>query len=309
MASAIHFNSRRSKNSFVKVSCAALPENLIEDELFGHEKGAFTGAIQQRKGRFELANKGTILLDEIGDLPPSTQVKLLRVLQEKEFERLGGTMTLKVDVRIIVATHKDLEKLISEGKFREDLYYRLAVIPIQMPPLRERRDDIPALVDHLVKVKSSDLGKSAPSVSDKAMAKLQSYSWPGNVRQLSNIVERAVLLCGSSSILPEHVHIHEHKQAPAESSESLVPMNVNIDKDKAGKALIYLEECEETARGGSDVTHEQLATRWGCAKSNVTQRIGFVKNEMKLILNHPPNSGRWPAARASGCFESWSILP
>ncbi len=194
VASAVHYNSLRAAKPFVKVNCAALPETLLESELFGHEKGAFTGAVVQRKGRFELAHGGTIFLDEIGDLTAATQIRLLRVLQEKEFERVGGTGTIAVDVRVITATNRNLEKLIEEAKFREDLYYRLNVFPIHVPPLRERRTDIPLLVDYFIEKYARVNNKEVKRISTPAINMLMAYHWPGNVRELENCIERAVLL-------------------------------------------------------------------------------------------------------------------
>ncbi len=205
VAHAIHYNSLRASKPFVKVSCAALPETLIESELFGYEKGAFTGAQARKKGRFELADGGTLFLDEIGDLNLSTQVKLLRVLQEREFERLGGTETIKVNVRLIVATNKDLEKAIGEGEFREDLYYRLNVFAIFMPPLRERKPDILLLAEHFVEKFEREHRKRIRRISTPAIDMLTSYHWPGNVRELENVIERAVLVCDSNVIHGHHL--------------------------------------------------------------------------------------------------------
>jgi Nif-specific regulatory protein len=193
VARAIHFTSSRRNNAFVAVNCAALPENLIESELFGHEKGSFTGALQQRRGRFEQANGGTIFLDEVGDIAPSVQVRLLRVLQEREFERVGGDRTIKVNVRVIAATSKNLEAAMKEGRFREDLFYRLNVFPIHLPPLRERRSDIMLLADHFVQKYNEMYKKNVKRISTAAINMMMSYHWPGNVRELENCIERAVL--------------------------------------------------------------------------------------------------------------------
>jgi len=200
VARAIHFHSNRRDASFVKVNCGALAEGVLESELFGHEKGSFTGAVKRRLGRFELANKGTIFLDEIGDVPLGTQVKLLRVLQEREFERVGGEETVKVDVRVITATNKNLMKMVEEGKFREDLFYRLQVIPIDLPPLRDRTDDIPMLVEHFLEKKATQLNKKRPNMNENAIKELLKYCWPGNVRELENVIERAVVLCEGEEI-------------------------------------------------------------------------------------------------------------
>ena len=194
IARAIHDISFRKNRPLVKVNCAAIPPDLIESDLFGHEKGAFTGALTQKIGRFELADKGTIFLDEIGDIPKELQVKLLRILQEGEFERVGNPNTIKVDVRVIAATNRDLEKIIAAGDFREDLFYRLNVFPINLPPLRKRKDDIPMLVKHFMQKYSAKIGKTVQTITKSAMNTLQSYHWPGNVRELENIVERALVI-------------------------------------------------------------------------------------------------------------------
>ena len=194
IAHAIHNASQRYGRAFIKLNCAAIPLDLLESELFGHEKGAFTGAIAQRIGRFEMADKGTLFLDEVGDIPPALQPKLLRVLQEQEFERLGNGRTHKVDVRLVAATNRDLQKMVARGQFRGDLYYRLNVFPILLPALRERREDIPALVTHFVELFSRRMGKQVHSIPPETMSAFQSYSWPGNIRELQNLVERAVIL-------------------------------------------------------------------------------------------------------------------
>lgn len=205
VAQAIHYNSKRSEKPFIKVNCAALPESIIESELFGHEKGSFTGALNQRKGRFELANGGTIFLDEIGDLSIATQVKLLRVLQEKEFERVGGVETIKTDVRIITATNRNLEELIENNQFRQDLYYRLNVFPIHIPPLRKRKADIMLLSDYFVEKYSQTNHKSVKRISTPAIDMLMCYHWPGNVRELENCIERAVILSNDEVIHAHHL--------------------------------------------------------------------------------------------------------
>ena len=205
IAHAIHYNSLRSKQPFIKVNCAALPETLIESELFGYERGAFTGADRRKKGRFEMANGGTIFLDEIGDLPPQTQIKLLRVIQEREFERLGGTETIKVNVRLITATNKNLEEAIAGGAFREDLFYRLNVFTIFLPPLRERKSDILLLAEHFLAKYEREHGKEIKRISTPAIDMLASYHFPGNVRELENVIERAVLVCDEQVIHGHHL--------------------------------------------------------------------------------------------------------
>jgi Nif-specific regulatory protein len=209
VANVIHYNSPRSKGPLVKVNCGALPETLLESELFGHVKGAFTGAIQNRKGRFELAHQGTLFLDEVSEMSPRLQVKLLRVLQEGEFEPVGGTQTIRVDVRVVAATNTDLKETIRQGRFRQDLYYRLNVVPIHLPPLRERREDIPMLVDHFLEKYNRENGKTVTKISREVLDHLLAYSWPGNVRELENCIEHAVVMSPgntlSASLLPAEV--------------------------------------------------------------------------------------------------------
>jgi len=201
IAHAIHNVSPRCGRPFIKLNCAAIPFDLLESELFGHERGAFTGAIAQKTGRFELADKGTLFLDEVGDIPLALQPKLLRVLQEQEFERLGSGRTHRVDVRLVAATHQDLEQMVKRNQFRSDLYYRLNVFPITLPPLRERRQDIRPLLEHYVEVFSSRMGKRIDTIPDEFVNAFESYSWPGNVRELQNVIERAVIL-SNDGLLP-----------------------------------------------------------------------------------------------------------
>jgi len=203
VARAMHRNSPRSSKPFIAINCAAIPEGLLESELFGHERGAFTGAVTQKKGRFEMANGGVVFLDEIGELAPALQVKLLRVLQEREFERVGGTRPISVDIRLIAATNSDLKEAAKAGSFRQDLYYRLNVVSLVVPPLRERREDIPMLADYFVVKSSSRCKLKAKQISPEAMACLVNYDWPGNVRELENAVERALVLAWSDVIRPE----------------------------------------------------------------------------------------------------------
>jgi two-component system response regulator AtoC len=205
VAEALHRASKRNPHPMVKVSCAALPESLLETELFGHEKGSFTGAMTQRKGRFETANKGTIFLDEIGEMTLGTQTKLLRILQEREFERIGSSVPIKVDIRVIVATNRNLAEEVDGGRFREDLYYRLNVIHIHMPPLRERMEDVPLLVEHFLTKFRHKADAIPTTISEEAMARLMEHDWPGNVRELENAVERAVVLSRGNTIMPDHL--------------------------------------------------------------------------------------------------------
>jgi formate hydrogenlyase transcriptional activator len=202
IARALHNLSSRYGRPFIKLNCAAIPFDLLESELFGHEKGAFTGAIAQKIGRFELADKGTLFLDEVGDIPLALQPKLLRVLQEQEFERLGSGRTHQVDVRLVAATHRNLVDMVKRNEFRSDLYYRLNVFPIPLPPLRARREDIPALVEHFVEIYARRMGKQIDQISPEAMSELTSYAWPGNIRELQNFIERSVILSSGNVLRP-----------------------------------------------------------------------------------------------------------
>jgi Nif-specific regulatory protein len=244
IAQAIHYNSLRAKKPFVKVSCAALPESLIESELFGYEKGAFTGAQARKQGRFELAEGGSLFLDEIGELNVATQVKLLRVLQEREFERLGGTQTLKVNVRVMTATNKKLEDAIEQGTFREDLYYRLNVFAIFVPPLRERKPDIPLLADHFLEKFAAEHHKGIKRISTPAIDMLMSYHWPGNVRELQNVIERSVLVCDADVI-------HSHHLPPtlqtAEASGTVT--SVALEEAVAAYERDLIQDALKTTRG------------------------------------------------------------
>jgi two-component system response regulator AtoC len=219
VAEALHFNSNRRSGPMVKVSCAALPETLLEAELFGHEKGSFTGAMTQRRGRFEMADKGTIFLDEIGEMTVPTQTKLLRVLQERKLERIGSNLPIKVDIRIIVATNKDLQKQVELQKFRDDLYYRLNVINIHMPPLRDRKEDIPSLVEHFLAKHRYSATAQPAAISEEAIRRLMEYNWPGNVRELENVIERAVVLSRGQIITSRELPFGEHEGGDGEDSE------------------------------------------------------------------------------------------
>jgi formate hydrogenlyase transcriptional activator len=237
IARAIHNLSSRESNAFVKLNCAAIPTGLLESEMFGHEKGAFTGAIAQRVGRFELANRGTVFLDEIGEIPLELQPKLLRVLQEREFERLGSTRTLRTDARLIAATNRDLTAMVEEQKFRSDLYYRLNVFPVRVPPLRERREDIPLLVRHFVQQFSRRMNRGVESIPSETMNALVRYDWPGNIRELQNVIERAVIV-STGPVL----------RAPLDDLRSRVPSaeasSGGSASEDAGKMRGVLEDAE-----------------------------------------------------------------
>jgi PAS domain S-box-containing protein len=247
LARALHSLSPRDHQPFIKVSCAALPETLLESELFGHEKGAFTGAIRERKGRFELADKGTIFLDEIGDLSPTVQVKLLRVLQEQQFERLGGNETIQVDVRVIAATHRDLPRLMRESKFREDLYYRLNVIPIHLPALRERKSDIPLLVEFLLERLAAKGKGKVLSLSPRAMSVLMEHDWPGNVRELENALEHAIVCSRGGAIEPDAFPNSVVGTQPGHAHHSKRPRPASAADEK--DALLHALEASRWNRG------------------------------------------------------------
>ncbi len=229
IARAIHDKSRRASGPFIKINSTAIPENLLESELFGYEKGAFTGANASKPGKFELADKGTLFLDEIGDVPPAIQVKLLRVLQDREFERLGGTRTVKVDVRLIAATNRDLREALEQGTFREDLYYRLNVVPIDIAPLRQRKEDIPDLVNLFISRFAGDSGKQVKSISPEAMQILVNYHWPGNVRELQNIIERACALAKGTVIEPDDIHLDVLPSKAANGASGFLPEGMTLE--------------------------------------------------------------------------------
>ncbi len=244
VANAIHHNSPRATQPFIKVACAALPETLLESELFGHEKGAFTGAIARKEGRFQLAHRGAIFLDEVGEMSATTQAKILRVLQEKEFEPLGSTRAVKVDVRVIAATNKDLEKEVREGRFREDLFYRLNVVPVSLPPLRERKEDIPALASHFLSIYRKKNKKELREISGKALDLLVRYDWPGNIRELENCIERAVVIARGEIIAPADLP-PQIQALSSEKEDSEVRFPSGISLQEVEKALI-LRTLEDT---------------------------------------------------------------
>lgn len=253
VAQSIHYNSDRASKPFIRVNCAALPENIIESELFGHEKGAFTGAATSRKGRFELAHQGTIFLDEIGDLTPAVQIRLLRVLQEREFERVGGNETVKVNVRVITATNRDLEAMMASGKFRQDLYYRLNVFPIVVPPLRERRTDILELANFFVEKYSRENHKYVRRISTPAIDMMMSYHWPGNVRELENCLERAVLLTNDDVV---HGHHLPPTLQTSEASNTIIKGTLEETLERVEKEMLI--EALKDARGNKARAARQL---------------------------------------------------
>jgi len=277
IARAIHYNSPRSDGPFIKINCAALPHTLLESELFGHEKGAFTGASATKKGRFELADGGSLFLDEIGDLPMDIQIKFLRVLQERAFERLGGTRTIDVDVRIIAATHQDLESAIAQGKFRQDLYYRLNVVPIPLPPLRERRDDIPILTEHFLAKYNWENNRKV-RITGRALQRMVSHDWPGNVRELENTIERMVIMSRRRLIMPEDLLLPtdlEGKHAVVESGAAAgggtrtmvrpgtftLPSLREVERQQVLQALAQTDGIQVRAAALLEITPRQLAYR------------------------------------------------
>jgi transcriptional regulator with GAF, ATPase, and Fis domain len=263
IARAIHRLSRRRDAVMVKVNCGALPSTLAESELFGHERGAFTGAVQQKRGRFELANNGTIFLDEVGELSLDVQVKLLRVLQEQELERLGSTRPTKVNIRVIAATNRELQNEVENGTFRSDLFYRLNIFPIHVPPLRERKEDVPLLAAHFVSDFARRMGKNVDRIGSAAAARLAAYRWPGNVRELANVMERAVILCEGSVIQDEHVGVLERGSRPGESDVFLTL--AEMERQHIQRAL---------ARTGGVLAGPQGAARLlGMRRSTVWSRM------------------------------------
>jgi transcriptional regulator with GAF, ATPase, and Fis domain len=287
VAGALHATSRRKDKPFIKVNCAAIPHDLMESELFGHERGAFTGAVTAKPGRFELADGGTLFLDEIGEIPVEMQVKLLRALQESEFERVGGVRTVKVDVRIVAATSRDLKKQIEAGKFREDLFYRLNVVPVFLPPLRERREDVPLLAEHFREKYNKRLGKHVEAFTDAAMERLLAYAWPGNIRELENLVERTLLFCERPRVGPEEL------PEPLKSEGSSQPPPVRTEVP-AGKV-----DAKEFVEARSDETwRELLVQKLAETGGNVTQAarlLGITRKTLQtkmkeLGLREPPGS-------------------
>ena len=268
IARAIHEKSRRARGPFLKINSTAIPENLLESELFGYEKGAFTGAAASKPGKFELADKGTLFLDEIGDVPPLTQVKLLRVLQEREFERLGGTRTIKVDVRLIAATNRDLRAALEQGTFREDLYYRLNVVPIDIAPLRERREDIPDLVNLFITRFAGDSGKGVEGITPEAMQILVNYHWPGNVRELQNIVERACALAKSTVLGVADVHLDTRPAKTANGASGFLPDGMTLEQ--------WEDEMVQEALRRANGNKSQAARLLGLSRNALRYRLSKI---------------------------------
>ncbi len=269
IARAIHYHSPRRDRSFVKINCTAIPENLMESELFGYEKGAFTGAAVSKPGKFEQADTGTAFLDEIGDVPGSIQVKLLRVLQEREFERLGSNKTLRIDVRVIAATNVDLRAALEQGTFREDLYYRLNVVPINIPPLRERREDIPYLAKHFVEKLAGDLGSPASSISEAAIDALLQYHWPGNVRELENVIERSLVLASGARLEAADIRLDAMPKTRVSASQPAgfqLPDGMSLDEYE--QAII--REAMKKANGN---------------KSQAARLLGLTRNALRYRLS------------------------
>jgi DNA-binding NtrC family response regulator len=288
VARALHYNSPRSGGPFIRINCAALPKELMESELFGHEKGAFTGAIKQTRGRFEMADGGTLLLDEISEIDPALQAKLLRVLQEREFERVGSAQTIKVDVRIVATTNRDLTKQIAEGTFREDLYYRLNVIEIGLPSLRERRDDVPALVRSFIERYNSENNKNIEGISDEAMELLIQYQWPGNVRELENYIERAVVVSRGPQ-LETRDFPQKLSEGPSASGDQGIQVGLTVQEMERRLIMKTLEACggnRTEAATTLDISTRTLRNKlheYGAMdafKSETNGRIDSTSNEL-----------------------------
>jgi formate hydrogenlyase transcriptional activator len=276
VARAIHRRSNRSSRTFVSVNCAAIPRELIASELFGHEKGAFTGATQQRLGRFELANGGTLFLDEVGDLPAETQIALLRVLQEHEFERVGGTRPIHADVRVIAATNRDLQAAISNGSFRSDLFYRLHVFPIEIPPLRERSEDIPLLVEYFIDRYARKAGKRITTVDKKTLRLLESYPWPGNIRELQNVIERSVIVCETANFSVDESWLSQQPVEKKAGSQLYLSEKVAAQEKELIEAA--LRECQGRVFGPLGA-----AAKLGMPRSTLESKIRSLKINKNLF--------------------------
>ncbi len=282
VARAIHRRSRRSARAFVSVNCAAIPRDLIASELFGHEKGAFTGATQRRLGRFELAEGGTIFLDEIGELPAETQIALLHVLQEHEFERVGGTGSIQTNVRVIAATNRDLEAVINAGMFRSDLFYRLNVFPIEIPALRERREDIPLLVEYFIDRYARRAGKRFQAVNKKSLDLLQAYSWPGNIRELQNIIERSVVVCETENFSVDESWLLRQPLASEPKSQPELPRKLAAQEKEMIEAALR-------ESGGQVSGPSGAAAKLGLPGSTLESKIRSLKiSKRRFKTTNPP---------------------
>jgi transcriptional regulator with PAS, ATPase and Fis domain len=268
IARAIHEHSQRASGPFIKINSTAIPENLLESELFGYDKGAFSGATGSKPGKFELADKGTLFLDEIGDVPGAIQVKLLRVLQDREFERLGGTKTLKVDVRLVAATNRDLRAALEEGTFREDLYYRLNVVAIDIPPLREHKEDVPVLANYFLERYAKESGKTITAITPEAMKRLMDYHWPGNVRELQNIIERGVALSTGTKLDAADIYLDDPTKRPHASGSSpyVLPSGVTLEQ-------------------WEDETIREALRRANGNKSQAARALGLSRNALRYRLS------------------------
>src|SRR6266446_6342182 len=296
VARAIHRRSRRSSRAFVSVNCAAIPRDLIASELFGHEKGSFTGALQRRLGRFELAEGGTIFLDEVGELPMVTQIALLRVLQEHEFERVGGTRSIQTNVRVIAATNRNLQAAIAAGTFRSDLFYRLNVFPIEIPPLRERREDIPVLIAHFIDRCARNVGKNVRGIERNSLDLLQSYSWPGNIRELQNVIERSIIMCETENFSVDETWLAQQPVASeAKNQSSFSQKLASQEKEMIESAL---RESEGRVFGPSGA-----AGKLGISRSTLESKI----RSLSINKNRFKSRAGMPAGRS--WFESVSITP
>jgi transcriptional regulator with GAF, ATPase, and Fis domain len=296
VARAIHKRSQRSSKPFVSVNCAAIPRDLIASELFGHEKGSFTGAVQRRVGRFELADGGTIFLDEVGELPVETQIALLRVLQEHEFERVGGTRSIQTNVRVVAATNRDLRTATAAGTFRSDLFYRLNVFPIEMPPLRERQEDIPVLVEYFIDRCARNVGKDIRGINKKSLDLLQSYPWPGNIRELQNVIERSVIMCETENFSVDETWLPQQPVASeAKSQSSFSQKLASQEKEMIESAL---RESEGRVFGPSGA-----AAKLGISRSTLESKI----RSLRINKNRFKSRAGMPAGRS--WFESVSITP
>lgn len=298
IAHAIHKQSQRSSRAFVNVNCAAIPSSLIGSELFGHERGAFTGALQRRLGRFELAEGGTIFLDEVGELPPETQIALLRVLQEREFERVGGNQTIRADVRVIAASNRDLQAAIAAGTFRSDLFYRLHVVPVEVPPLRERKEDIPVLVEYFIGRYARKVGKKIRSINKETLDLLQSYPWPGNIRELQNVIERSVILCETEEFSIDEMWF---------SRESVPTQAANRPLSKVPDARVKeMIEAALTETRGRVSGPFGAAAKLGMSPSTLESKIRKLKiNKHRFTAGKAESMGPIRTPQAGGRLSQW----